>query len=1757
MSTTEIRYSVFSTGPLPTTNINIVTLLQDLNANLINDLDEDFIFEFNIYLETELVEGDLVYIFKPFRNMLNSSKEIVDFSTKDLNFSLNSPVDIEIQASYDGTVNLILTDNLNPPRMVNSRFSATEGKRYYVVDRFGSNDTNLYDYDKMDRQTRLYKTINKIPRLSFVGLKQDGKLAVGNYVFYFRLVDADDNETDIITESGIVSCHVGGINDPLSIRGGIGNENSSKSVIFNFQDLDTNYAFLNVYYSRSTSDYSKQEITTYYKISTKYSIKSESFDFRITGYEPTERITRDQINLQYNIIDRNATAAQTQNRLFLANIHKTSLPYLELRDLSCRILPTPSQINGLNIGFLNTDYTSIKEGECAYYNSNHVYNYTGYWDDEIYRFAVVYIMKDFSLSDPYNLRGGDFSTPGLYSYSTSVDHPLYENGTRKYITSDINGFLNVKITDFLENIKGVVKVKGPNAQITTGTVQPIGIKIEIPEEVQNELIKYTRGFFIVRQKRIPTILGQGFSIGHDTISGLPLIPEFVNGVQAHTIQGTTIYKEGYAGVTTPEYDSVDKALTAAATKYRLPAKGEVYFNFISDKNIANGTTLALRVDKGGSMIVPDLVLNSEYLAQVLSGSEFTITSARFAPIYPGFTRYTKNLYSSGRTLDQIDQIATNFVIDDYKTNDNTRKDTVTLISVQEDTTLVSFANSYFSSRAGIPEEPWRFSAFLKEEYGLVDAVYTSGVPFPYNGVGYSHNQNALIRGHFMPYVGVVNKSSSTPLESGLFYNIRTLGYSSSNTRDLFIVRSNDSAPFMSITDRFSWGSFNLNPSDNGVRSIHAFRGDCFINQATIRVLRNFQDPELPSNDVIVNYTTLDGFKGYKDISGTSGILTLQEAETTNETAGTGIYAIIRADVNATKLGYWVTFKFCSDINFAFRCTDPTYLAEQSIFGKPRGFYPLYDRSLAGNSKIPESTVINAGYNSTTSDKEHFVIPDVQSIKNDFTNRIMFSEIHATDAFKNGYRIFEGLNYRDYTIEFGTITKIIAWGSNLVVVFENGVGMVPINERTMAGVAEGENIFTRGAGVLAEKPFMLSQGIGSSWKDSITTSQNYIYGVDTTAKKIWRTEGTKFEVFSDFKVQKFLNDNLDLTVYDRTPAIGLKNVVTHFNLHKYDIMFTFYDQTFNEEEKVWNLCFNEQLNNWVTRYSWSPAFSENLNNTLFTFSRGTCKVTSMISKSINSADGIGNIYIDTPTEVTLSVNDYLSLLYESKVEDSLSVYASQTYNLDQYSTVINVLNGYPIEFLDSATTGIHPMAVAGNYPDGYDKTAVITPEAGNILLVYNMFNAKYLLSSNSTLSFYRSSNTSLNLTGDELIVVKVNDDFINNSVQTTVSKPNLKIVFHVDGTANEKEALSLVRDGWSFNITALSSNAILLDTTEYLLTLQGVDKYKNPTLEFSTVITDNPIYDNNIFAIDKSSSILSIRANAFAYDYIDVKYSKFLEVLKRIYFSLLIDLRVYLRKGEYNAVAGAYDQFRDAIYVRPSLQVIRDLQALFDDPLTAPPLRPGISFTAEQCLEIVKILTATESKYIANTTTDLWKHGNTDIFGTDTTTAPAVWYDEVHPFEFEFVVNGDELGIHKLFDNLKIISNKAEPESFEFEIIGDSYEFTRENLKQNPNEPEETYLKTGYSLIAPTVEVTNNKTRERGIRIVQPSKNVKNVGLRKGNIHYKEDMWEVVISPIRVLYNNKTIESKIRDKYCKVRVKYAGNQLAIITALQTIYTLSNS
>jgi hypothetical protein len=135
---------------------------------------------------------------------------------------MEHPVDIILQDSYDGAVNMIINDGKNRPRLINSRFSVQDENTFKIPDHSGFKDTNIYDEETFDVDTQLKAIPIKIPIVTYDGLIDNGgKLSCGTYTFYFKLADADGNETEVIAESGIVQCHIGSPNSPSAIRMGL------------------------------------------------------------------------------------------------------------------------------------------------------------------------------------------------------------------------------------------------------------------------------------------------------------------------------------------------------------------------------------------------------------------------------------------------------------------------------------------------------------------------------------------------------------------------------------------------------------------------------------------------------------------------------------------------------------------------------------------------------------------------------------------------------------------------------------------------------------------------------------------------------------------------------------------------------------------------------------------------------------------------------------------------------------------------------------------------------------------------------------------------------------------------------------------------------------------------------------------------------------------------------------------------------------------------------------------------------------------------------------------------------------------------------------------------------------------------------------------------------------------------------------------------------------------------------------------------
>lgn len=1108
------------------------------------------------YLNQIRPYGNIVYEYNPLRNYRLSSDtvingelveagSIVDLDTNGFNFSLNNPLEIDAQSSYDGSVNLIFNDNRNIPRLVNSRFSVLQNNTYEVVDRIGNNDTNLYDSEQFDLDTSLYKRVNTIPTITFNSVLPSGNLKVGNYVIYIKYADADGNETDFVGESGIISCFIGGDRDPFSIDGGFRDQLANKSISLTVSDIDSSYDYIKVYYTRSTSDVDSNRVVTAHEINRKFPVRNNSCNVIITGSEETKDIPVSDINIQYSIIDKAKSQTVCQNMLFLGNSCKPDMMYKDLSDISLRLLPYLIESDSERfIGKTSYDYSDLSDQSYSheYYNTLNIYNKVGYWNEEIYRFGVVYIMKDGSLSPVYNIRGknGIPKFEELQSAYLQSDLWKYENNekVRNYIPIDESTF-DVSGTSYLENAKGVLRIN-----TDSDSRKVYGIGIAIPTEVSEYLNTLVQGLFIVRQKRIPTILAQAYVMPRDLKAEVPLINYGGSYIAERFLDNDRKLNESY-----------------------LP---RLYT--ISDM---------ARVNRSAKVaICPEYDVRQSYFNHLFTGTEYVV---RKADIQPSMTTLSRDIYNDRH-----------YYVDSYYGRREEQFSRAKIIGVGDNVPIAAVEDYNFRGRAGEAEEGFRFR-YIESKNKEKEATN-------------------LIRGAYSPYLGIIGDQVTI----GSIINIYIPGYSEAQMSTYFNTRYEDNSPYYSVSSRLSLANIDsllsLQKAGDDLYTyiVPCYRGDCYICNFTHRLNRNFQDPSAPTNDEVVDENT------WKDN---------YDTENTENNA-----KINRGDVNAIQLGSWITFKVCSSYNLSIRSLDPSYPTEEGLTGLKRGFYPLQELSPAGATKIPESSVINGGYSSTTSEKQAFTLPDVPYIKNRFDTRIMYSDISVGDAFKNGFRVFQMTHYRDYPRTYGGIMKMIELFGNILCIFEHGIALIPVNERAVAGEGSGGNVFINTSNVLPENPKMLSDTYGTQWPESVVQTPYFVYGVDTVGKKIWRTNGDQFEIISDFKIQEFLNENITLSEREMTPIIGVRNVKGHYNAFKQDVMFTFYDDLYGFEEKVWNICYNEVMQKFITFYSWVPSYSANIDNIHFSFNRDTSKWISKLASSgslSTSADGIvlSNVVID--------------------------------------------------------------------------------------------------------------------------------------------------------------------------------------------------------------------------------------------------------------------------------------------------------------------------------------------------------------------------------------------------------------------------------------------------------------------------------------------------------------------------------------------------
>ena len=1796
--------------------------------------------------------------------------ELVDFITDELSFDLAHPVTMIPQYSYDGSVNLILTDGKNQPKIINSRFSALGKDTYETVDRSGSNDTNIYDQgDQFEVDTSLYKIVKRIPKLKLVDINSGGNLKCGNYHFYFKLADADGNETDFIAESGLVSIFIGE-HYPQSVYTGNRDENAVKQVIFKLSNIDPAYSYVHVYYSRYSAEDGENRVVHYKQINKDYTVDHfQESTILVTGFEQTYDVTKEDINLFYNIIDSAKAATTAKSMLFLGNVHKPALPCEKLKDLSLRFLPyLKDKKYELS---MDQEYV-INSKSRGYYDPLYIYDNVGYWNKELYRLGIVYIMSNGQLSRVFNIRGRTqlaVFNEGSEDYYIDHQYTKFEIDEEVKYNESTGLIMSNGVNVANENVKGVIQL---NSEDDTNVVH--ALEIRVSNKVIDKLKELgVQGYFFVRQNRIPLILAQGITIGVDKVGRVPTIPtkggmlndlaSELNGstyVETKDINGINFISEGFlsrysfnlkprggffgligklaicagllagvvagaiftcgagsavfggmisgfiggvgtgaaaavgltgiaatactvgaavglgaaagaaagavVGTAVGAVDSAIKGINRMITPTKLQGRKtnipNGYKRVETDDSRLLGKTFEDRIiikdntcNEVGAILCPDYDVQPQYYNQLITGGEFILKTSNSQALINHYsvkeetsTKVEQGYYFSNDSR--------HFYISQqqYSNVNTVQTYSARLQAIPDNISCATIGKIKFRSKAGDGAEAWRYE-FIGEDFNHIASTNTAETKEKDDGTEKSQEEvtadlsskkvkdqikqkevnSDIVRGSFGPYIGMIDY----PGQSAETVSIMIPGYSDTLFNEYVKIRMNDVDPYHTISDRFDINDLsdyqavksNLQ-GDIGEKSdliMEINRGDCYICQFTHRLNRNFNDESHPYNSDIV------------DASSWKSHYKIEKSEEFSK--------INVGDVNAVNLGMWVTFTVRSNKNLNVRSLDGSVVEEAAMMGHPRGFYPHDGMIAEGSYKSPEALVYNDGFSKNLSERINVGLIDTPYNDFDrdwFGTRIMYSNVHINNAYKNGFRVFKGTAFKDYTRQYGSITKLLNYGDDLFVVFEHGLALIPIQERAIAAQGSGGMAYINTDEILPNTPNIISESYGSTWADSvIITPQDgetsiAIFGIDTYAKKIWMYSGGAFTILSSLQVQEFLNKNITLSERDKDPILGIRNVKTTYNAFKRDVMFTFYDDLIGTEEKVWNLCYNLLLKKFITFYSWVPSFMASINNIPFSFNRNVSKWIAKLGQ--------------THAENSFSEGIVLSSNVYDIVNNSIVPTGGLYFDLEKKGPK-NELQKYKLYATKSTSDSVNDYSLIGVF----NLKDYIVPEGENIeyYIKYELLPDIY--------GYYK-----------DFKIEEVKIAYAESDGSSTIFDPReiKKIIGDrkIYGLYLKNEGNKYLSELYYRNKAGHTYN----DYDDYKVTAKEIDPEHCTLSENNTLITltlsnyfdkvkDLPIFHsrdggrpNLASPINKRDLIqlLNVKATIYA------KYPGSTTDEEGRNSASLLD---YLKSKEGGSEA--------------SLKL--------NGWINAGDYKSSIAVSSKWNLQFLS--------------SDFWKHGQAGIIDKSEDIKPTMWYGEQHPFEFEVVVH-DEVQTHKIFQNIELIANKAQPESFHFEIVGECYDFHKDkpnmyfrqearkalfqyngcdisydsnfrkiNPRQQPKSAElihnyfdrqdtlediyDTYnLKdANKQLYYPQYMAWANQSPDKdyrhlsGAEIVyypnrqeyriwqhQPAINVDDLpqdsssSLIRGNCRYLEDKWRITINPILVCYKNEYVKKNPHD-----------------------------
>jgi hypothetical protein len=270
---------------------------------------------------------------------------------------------------------IYFVDNDNPDRVVNIDNILRNPTSHAYLDSDGNFDCSLIKL----------KPDLKVACVTNVDINNTGgNLPLGVYEIILQYEDTFGNQTDYFYGSTTIPIVNGNYSTDYTkiIGGDSGFPDTTKSIKIDIENIDLNYAFINIVVGQTIN-----QVTSYYKLD-RLSIINDTLVYVITTIDTdaAEAVVLDDIIISNNPYDTSKTITQIDNRLIRGGLKSNVVDYSKFQ-IEANNIQVKYTWEDIPISNSNDDAGSSK-------SSTYYFDYKSYMRDEIYSLGIVWILKD-------------------------------------------------------------------------------------------------------------------------------------------------------------------------------------------------------------------------------------------------------------------------------------------------------------------------------------------------------------------------------------------------------------------------------------------------------------------------------------------------------------------------------------------------------------------------------------------------------------------------------------------------------------------------------------------------------------------------------------------------------------------------------------------------------------------------------------------------------------------------------------------------------------------------------------------------------------------------------------------------------------------------------------------------------------------------------------------------------------------------------------------------------------------------------------------------------------------------------------------------------------------------------------------------------------------------------------------------------------------------------------------------------------------